>query len=57
MEKEQFEKNEPKRDLSAETDEDMPVDEVQVNQRTKIKGHKTRIREAKGLLKTLYQFL
>lgn len=44
------EQNEPKRDLSTETDEDMSVDEVQVNQRTKIKGHKTRIKEAKGLL-------
>lgn len=43
-------KNEPKRDLSTETDDDMSVDEVQVNQRTKIKGHKTRIKEAKGLL-------
>lgn len=50
MKKEQFEKNELKRDLSTETDEDMLVDEVQVNQRTKIKGHKTRIKEAKGLL-------
>lgn len=50
MKKEQFEKNELKRDLSTETDEDMPVDEVQVNQRIKIKGHKTRIKEAKGLL-------
>lgn len=42
-----FERHGPKRELSTDTDEDMSVDEVRVNQRTK-KEHKTRIREAKG---------
>lgn len=47
----------PKGDLATDIDEEISVDEIRVKSMTKVERHMERTREAKGLLKALYQFL